>query len=388
MSSTAARTFGFLLALMFAGQAGTVRAQNGAPTDPNAIFYMPIPANGPMLASGEKPQTVWVRCLATADHHLSACVIEDAVSMSDLTRRRLLDWAVHQPPWTRPDAKLGETVRLRVATPGNALAIPPVPRSASSDLLRAQRTRHISCVVLKVPTLIQCQVLDRQHASPEHLASIESMASAHLTAQLEATLVRRPVKAGDIYALTFVEPLSGPPIGDAPAFDFGAIGQCGWNALGVDGQHTLITVYETASGDSPFTRSDALQTFAKTRADWNGPLFTCLTPGSAHLPEATAALWMHILSEVAAAKLSEIHISKYELDAALNKTPSVRDPIRQMAIAVLDHTPGPSAIEWDNVYKPLGISNTGTSVHPRTFIVDYYFGRAMEAEVTARVSSK
>jgi hypothetical protein len=129
---------------------------------------------------------------------------------------------------------------------------------------------------------------------------------------------------------------------------------------------------------------DSLKAFVKARPDLQTPVFACASAGAAHLQEATMSLWMHLLSEAAAVKLSEAHISKGELAAALNDTPSVREPIRQIALAVFDDGPPPSTVGWKDIYRRLGIQPVGSALRPRICVVDYYFGLAIEARAIER----
>lgn len=128
----AKRLVGLAIALACACQAASVRAQvEGAPGS-DMVFYMPLPTGGPPTPPGEQHQVVPVHCTVTADHHLTGCEIEGGAGLSEMTRTRVIEWASAQPPWGHPQATSGDTITLRVATPGSVLSIAPVSRFPST----------------------------------------------------------------------------------------------------------------------------------------------------------------------------------------------------------------------------------------------------------------
>jgi hypothetical protein len=98
-------------------------------------------------------------------------------------------------------------------------------------------------------------------------------------------------------------------------------------------------------------------------------------------------LLTHVLSEVAAAKLGEIGITTAHLDAAADSHPVFRGQMQKLARSQTGNETGPAAISWADIYTQLKLPNPMAD-RPRSYVVDYYFGRTMEAHIAKMVRAR
>ncbi len=281
--------------------AGPASGQAGRAVPESNVFHMPIDGEGPALAPGEQSRVVLVLCQASVRHNLTHCRIADTSGLSAMTRRRVLRWAAQQPPWTRPQAKPGEIVRLRVATGDAPISVPPV--------LRAELA---------------------------------------------------------------------PP-------DIAALGACAWAGIGGPARSSMIAAYTRSAADSPVGRAEDLQRQLAGDPELQARIAHCDPAREQHPREHLSIVLMHMLREAAVAKLDSFNISRAQLDNALADTPSVREPVDRMVLAMFGEGPTPEKIDWTDLYRNLGMLEIAQAPWPRQFVVDYAVGKAMEEHAIERL---
>jgi len=149
----------------------------------------------------------------------------------------------------------------------------------------------------------------------------------------------------------------------------------------------MVAAYTGATAESPIGRAELLQAQVRDRRDLQEALSKCDSDKERHSTEFLTAVFMHLLSEVAAVKLRDNNLPPEKLDKALEETPPFRDWLRKLALAMFYDGPTPTAWDWTEIYKKLGIFERANDLYPRTYVVDYYSGRAIEAHAIERVAN-